>query len=598
MAASADNKALARLFWRMSKILDLKGENQFKAIAFFKVKDVLENLPQDIRAIHAAGGKKAVQEISGIGGSSAKIICDWLETGSSPDYDELATSVPEGLVDMMSVPGLGPKTIRMLWQERAITSVDQLAKAIVDGTLEGLRGIGKKKIEQIQQGLAVREASEQRRSLGTAVKIAAVIQEQLQGLGGVDKVQICGSVRRCRETIGDLDFVVTPRKGVKANDLLEQFGKFPQFDRILGLGDTKASAVTHDGMQVDCRVVPLASFGAALMYFTGSKQHNIRLRSIAQNKGHTLNEWGLYDAKAFEAAARKPGEVPTVEPVAGASEEEIYKWFGMDYIPPELREDAGEIEAALKGKLPKVVSLPDYRGDLHTHTQASDGIATIEQMAEAAIGLGYKFLAITDHSKTQQMAGGLDVDRLMKHAAAVRTANERYKEIELLAGSEVDILVDGKLDYEDAVLAELDWVVASPHVSLRQEPDKATARLLRAIENCNVNVIGHPTGRIVNGRAGLPLDFARIFAAAAQTGTALEINANYARLDLSDVHARAAIEAGCLLSINTDAHSVAELSGQLAGGLGVARRAWATKKDVINCMTVAQLRKFVAKKRA
>lgn len=597
MAASADNKTLARLFYRMSKILDLKGENQFKAIAFFKVKDVLETMPQDVRGIWQEGGLKAVKDINGIGDSSARIISDWLETGSSPDYDSLATSIPEGLVDMLGVPGLGPKTVHQLWQERNITSIDQLAAAIADGSLEGLRGIGKKKIEQIQQGLAMREAASQRRSLGVAVKAANEIFALLEALESVEKAQACGSVRRGKETIGDLDFVVTPKKGVRATDVLGQFAKFPVFARVLGLGDTKGSAVTHDGLQVDCRVVPAASWGAALLYFTGSKQHNIHLRTIAQERGFTLNEWGLYEAKKFNEAARKPGEVPTVNPTAGASEEEIYRWFKMDYIDPELREDSGEVEAGTAHRIPKLITREDYRGDLHLHTSASDGIASIEQMAEAAIELGYKFLAITDHSKTQTQANGLTVERLTKHIADIRKANDRFKEIELLAGSEVDILVDGRLDYEDAVLAELDWVVASPHVSLRQEPDKATARLLHAIENKYVNVIGHPTGRLVVGRAGLPLDLARILKAAKQTGTALEINANYARLDLSDVHARAAVEAGCVLSINTDAHSIAELGAQLAGGLTVARRAWATRKDVINCWTIAQIRKFVLAKR-
>lgn len=597
MAASADNKALARLFYRMSKILDLKGENPFKAIAFFKVKDVLENMPQDIRAVFAAGGVKGVQAIDGIGGSSAKIICDWLETGSSPDYESLATSIPEGLVDLLGIQGLGPKTIRLFWQERDITSVDQLAKAIADGSLDGLRGIGKKKLEQIQQGIQMRAASEERRSLGTAVKVASGILEQLRALPAVEKAEACGSLRRGRETVGDIDLLITARKGATPGDVLGEFSRFPQFDRVLGLGDTKCSVVTHDGLQVDCRLVPPASWGAAMIYFTGSKQHNIHLRGIAQDKGFTLNEWGLYDAKKFNEAARKPGEAPTLKPVVGATEEEIYRWFGMDFIPPELREDSGEIEAAIKRKIPALVTREDFRGDLHVHTSASDGIASIEEMALAAKALGYKFLAITDHSKTQTQAGGLDVPRLMTHIAAIRAANEKIDGLELLAGSEVDILVDGRLDYEDSVLAELDWVVASPHVSLRQEPDKATARILRAIENRYVNVIGHPTGRLVNGRAGLPLDFGAIFKAAADNGTALEINANYHRLDLADIHARAAIEAGCLLSINTDAHSVAELAGQLAGGLTVARRAWATTKHIINCMTAAQLRKFVKSKR-
>lgn len=596
MPASEANKKLSDLFDTAAKILDLKGGNKFKSIAFQKVADLLDGMSDDIRAIHAQGGVKGVEAIKGIGQSSAAIIAEWLETGRSTDYQELATSIPPGLIEMLGIGGMGPKTVQLVWRERDITSIDQLARATQDGTLDGLKGIGKKKIEQIRQGIELLAKGNERRSLGAAIKIAAGFLEQLRALDGVERAEACGSVRRGKETIGDLDFLVVPTKDGRSGEILTAFTEFPQVDRILGRGENKSSVVTHEGLQVDCKVVPKTSFGAAYLYFTGSKDHNVRLRTMAQAKGHTLNDWGLYEQAAWDNRRQKPGHAPDVKAVAGASEEEVYKWFGFPWIAPELREDRGEIEAAKEGKLPSLITIDDYRGDLHTHTKASDGMGTIEQMAQAAMALGYKFLAITDHSKSQAQANGLDAKRLLAHIAAIHKVNDQIKGIELLAGSEVDILADGSLDYEDAVLAELDWVVASPHHALRQETRKGTDRLLRAIENPYVNVIGHPTGRLVNGRAGLPLDFAPIFKHAAATGTALEINASYQRLDLNDVHARGAIEAGCMLCINTDAHQPAGL-GKLAGGIGTARRAWVEKKHVVNCMSLGQVRKFVAGKR-
>jgi DNA polymerase (family 10) len=367
--------------------------------------------------------------------------------------------------------------------------------------------------------------------------------------------------------------------------------------KINGEGPTKASIVTKSGLQVDLRVVPADNFGAAWLYFTGSKDHNVRVRSLAQDKGMTLNEWGLYKLAEFEKADKKTGEAPKLKPVASKTESDIYKKLGMVYIEPEMREDRGEVDLSLKDELPKVITRSDYRGDLHCHTLASDGVASIEQMAEAAIARGYEFLAITDHSKSQVIANGLSVERLLAHVKEIHKVGEKLaKKIKLLAGCEVDILVDGRMDYEDAVLKELDFVVGSPHVSLKQETDKATERLLRAMENRYVTVIGHPTGRLINSRAGLPLDFSRIYKGAKETGTALEINAAYPRLDLNDVHARGAIEAGVMLSIDTDAHSVEGLD-ELDLGISVARRAWATKDNVINCMNVNQLMKFVAKKK-
>jgi DNA polymerase (family 10) len=372
--------------------------------------------------------------------------------------------------------------------------------------------------------------------------------------------------------------------------------KSPEVSKVLGEGPTKASVLTVNGLQVDMRVVPDENFGAALLYFTGSKDHNVRIRGLAQDKGMTLNEWGLYKLSEYDKAKKKTGEAPDLNPIASKTEADIYKKLGMAYIEPEMREDRGEVDLALKNKLPKLIERSDYRGDLHCHTTASDGTESIEKMAEAAVARGYEFLAITDHSKSQVIANGLTVERLLAHVKEMRKVSQRLKNIKLLAGVEVDILVDGRLDYEDAVLKELDFVVASPHVSLKQEETKATDRIVRAIENRYVNVIGHPTGRLINARNGLPLNFKRIFEAAKQTGTALEINAGWPRLDLNDVNARGAIDAGVMLSINTDAHSIAGLD-ELGLGLSVARRAWVTKEHVINCMSAGELAKFIEKKR-
>ena len=596
MPVSDINRELAELFRDAATILDLKGESAFKAIAFQKVATVLENLPEDMRALHASGGRKAIESIRGIGKSSGAIIVDVLENGSSPDHEALLASVPPELPAMLDIPGMGPKTVKLVWQERGIDTLAGLAAALEDGSLAELRGLGKKKLALIAEGLAMREAAGERRSLGEAVKAAQPLHERLVALEGVDGVARAGSVRRGRETIGDLDFVVSSGPDADPAAILAAFAAFPEVDKVIGLGETRCSVRLEDGLQVDCRVVPPASFGAALCYFTGSKEHNRHLRRLAQRRGWTLNEWGLFDAAEWEARDTGPGSVPVVRPLAGATEEALYETLGLAWVPPEIREDSGEIELASTGGLPRLIEADDYRGDLHCHTHASDGVGSIEEMAQAAKALGHRFLAITDHSVSQAQANGLDVRRLLAHAAAIRAANERIDGIELLAGTECDILADGRLDYADDVLAELDWVIASPHVALRQDSARATDRLLRAIDNPYVNAIGHPTGRLINARTGLQPDFAVVFAAAAASGTALEINANHRRLDLGADQARAAVRAGCTLTINTDAHTTIGLD-RLAGGLVTARRGWATRTDVVNCMTLAGLRAFVARKR-
>jgi DNA polymerase (family 10) len=590
------NHELSDLFKSMAAIMEIKGESVFKSIAFSKVSRLLKDMTLDIRKVHSEGKLK---EVEGIGASSLKIIEEFITTGRSSDAESLAASVPAGLIPMLEIPGLGPKTIALFWKERDITSMEQLVKAIDEGRLDGLKGVGEKKIESIKQGIALLSQGAGRMGIVDAMEIAENLIERLRQLPLVKQAEIAGSLRRRKETVGDVDLVcaLTDGSDSAGSQVTEAFTKFPEVERILGQGDTKASVLTPRGLQVDLRIVPAENFGAAILYFTGSKEHGVKIRGLALSKEMTLNEWGLYSLKDHEKAEKKTGRPPKLKPIASKTEAEIYKQLGMSYVDPELREDRGEVEAALAGKLPKLIQLGDIRGDLHSHTTASDGRNSITEMAEAAIAKGYQFLGITDHSKSQVIANGLTAERLLKHVKNIRRVNEELKgQIRLFAGCEVDILPDGSMDYPDEILAELDFVIGSPHISLKQDEKKATDRIKRAIDNRYVNFIGHPTGRLINSREGLPLRFDQLFEVAAKNGTAMEINAGYPRLDLNDIHARAAVNAGVMISINTDAHGVDGLN-EMINGIGVARRAWITAKSVINCMSAEQLEAFFAAKR-
>jgi DNA polymerase (family 10) len=595
------NDDLAELFANLAALMELRGENIFKVIAFQKVGRIIRDSNFDL--------KKCVQEntlceIEGIGKGSQQIIEEYINSGKSTVYEEVSASVPVGLVPMLSIEGLGPKTIGLLWKQLDITSLDLLEKAIESGTLAQVKGFGAKKIATMKQGIdAYRRrvlegggAAPVRTGIPKALAYAVPLLEQLRKLKGVRRAEIAGSLRRRRETIADVDFLAAVKSSDDGQAVSDAFVKLQGVVQVLGQGSSKASVKVANGLQVDLRIVPEVNFGAALLYFTGSKEHNVKVRGLALKKKMTLNEWGLYTLDAYEKAKKETARAPELKPLASKTEEEVYSALGLSFIEPELREDRGEIDASLKSVLPELITLADMRGDLHTHTTASDGIASIEEMAEAAKARGYKFLAITDHSKSQVIARGLTVERLLQNIDAVRKAGARHKGIELLIGSEVDIMADGTLDYDDDVLKQLDIVVASPHFALKQSPEKATERLLRAIENKYVNIIGHPTGRLINGREGLSPDFSILFKAAAETGTALEINASYPRLDLNELNARAAVSAGVMLSINTDAHSTDELDN-MPFGINVARRAWVTKRNVINCMSIGELKKFLAGKR-
>ncbi len=588
------NTDLSALFATMADIMDIKGENTFKVLAFRKVGRILGDLPFDVRECIK---NNTLCEIEGIGPSSQRIIEEFVATGRSSDAETLAQSVPATLLPLLQVEGLGPKTISLLWRERDIKSADELKAALENGSLKGIKGIGDKKLASIKQGLENRAKSAGRIGIGHALPVAQMFLEELRKLPGVARAEIAGSLRRGRETIGDVDLLASIKDYSKAQAIADKFAAFPAVARVMVQGPSKTSVVTASGMQVDLRLLPEKHFGAALLYFTGSKEHNVKIRSLALKKKMTLNEWGLYDLAAYEKIDKKIAEAPPLEPIASRTEEEIYKKLGFDYIEPELRESRGEVEAAIEHRLPKLITRGDLRGDLHSHTTASDGKHSIEQMAEAAKALGYEYLAITDHSKSQVIANGLTPDRLRKHIAEIRKAGDRIKGITLLAGSEVDILADGRLDYEEEILAELDIVIASPHASLKQDQARATDRIRAAIEHRYVNIIGHPTGRLIGGREGLPLDCPPLFKAAAACGTAMEINASYPRLDLDENNSRAACEAGVMLSINTDAHSTGELGGEIDMGLIVARRAALTPRHVLNCLPLKDLRAFLARKR-
>lgn len=595
------NSELSELFSSLAAMMELKGENTFKVIAFAKVGRIIREVNIDLKRCMEEG---KLCDIEGIGKGSRQIIEEYIQTGKSTVYQEIAASVPAGLVPLLSIEGLGPKTIHLLWRERNITGLDELEKAVRSGAIKGLKGIGDKKLQTILSGIELHKSrladggsgAVRRIGIGEALEPAQELLERLRAIPGVLQAELAGSLRRRRETIADVDLVAALAPSAVARDIAQAFTQLPGVVQTIGSGQSKTSVKVSNGMQVDLRLVPPEHFGSAMLYFTGSKEHNVKIRGLAQKKSLTLNEWGLYDIAAYEKAPKQTARPPELEPLASQTEAQVYAALGLEYIEPELREDRGEVEAAVVRKLPALITRADIRGDLHNHTTESDGTATIEQMARAAKAMGYEYLAITDHSKALAMTNGLSVDRLIKHVENIHRLNSKLKGITLLAGSEVDILADGRMDYEDAVLKELDIVIASPHLSLKQDGRKATARLLRAIENRCVNIIGHPTGRLINRREGLPLDFPTLFKAAAANGTAMEINSSYPRLDLDEFHARAAIEAGVMLSIDTDAHSTGELDS-IFFGIAVARRAWATKDNVLNCQPLTKVKKFLSAKR-
>ncbi len=566
----AANAQLAQIFQEMAAVLELIGASPFRVNAYTRAARVMNDLTVDV-ALDA--DHKSLLAIDGIGDGTAKKIIQFLDTGAVKEHQELLEEIPHGLLDVLEIPGLGPKSVRVLWKQGGITDVASLTRSLDSGKLEKLPRMGAKTISNIRDSIAFVASSKGRARLGEALPLAERIVEFLEAVDGTTRIQYAGSLRRGCETIGDIDILAsTTRPGV----LHRAFQGMPGVIKVLVAGETKSSIRLEPGIQVDLRVVEPASFGAALVYFTGSKEHNVALRERAIRMKLRLNEYGL------------TGD----EPVAAATEAEVYAALGLPYIPPELRELRGELDLT---ETPPLIELGDIRVELHAHTIASDGRQTIEELARCAIARGFHTIAVTDHSPSSGQANGLSPDRLLEHIDAIKAVDSEIPQISILAGAEVDILADGHLDYDDEHLARLDVVIASPHSALRQDPDTATKRLLAAIRHPLVHVLGHPTGRIINRRQGLQPDLARLIEAAVQHGTALEINANSKRLDLRDTHVRAAVEAGALIAVNTDAHR-SENFDELRYGIMTARRGWLRPEQCVNTWSSRKLHEWLKSK--
>ena len=546
----------------MAVILEFKGENPFKINAYRKASRIIGDLTQDIEEIAEKGRLK---DVPGIGEGMAEKIAEYLKIGKISKFEEIKKEVSDELIAIMDIPGMGPKTLSMLHKEKKISNLSQLEKAVESGSLIGLPGIGEKKVANIKRGIELLKQSKGRMNLGIAFPVAKRIVETLREKTGSQKIEWAGSLRRMKENIGDIDILATGRDHEK---IIYAFTHLPEVKEVLASGETKASVIVEGGTQIDLRVVEEDSYGAALQYFTGSKGHNIRLRGIAKAKGIKINEYGVF----------KGGKK-----IGGNEEREVYRCLGMDWIEPELREDRGEIEAAQEGRLPKLIHEFEIKGDLHVHSKWSDGTSSIEEIARAAQKRGYQYVAICDHSKSLRIAHGLDEARLMKQIEEIDRLNEKLKGFQILKGSEVDILTDGTLDLSEKILEKLDFVVAAIHSGFKQDKEKMTKRIIRALENPLIHVIAHPSGRLLGARDPYEVEIEGLMEAAKKYRKALEINAYFERLDLDDIHCRKAKEMGIQVAIGTDSHHLDQM-WMISLGVAVARRGWLEAPDILNTL--------------
>ncbi len=564
------NKELTDLFEKMADILEFKGENPFKISAYRKASRILGDLTQDIEEITEKGELK---KIPGIGEGMAQKIEEYLKTGKVSKFEEIRRGVSDELIAIMDIPGMGPKTLAMLHKEKGINNFSQLEKALSDGALLGLFGMGEKKVENIKRGIQLLKQSKGRMNLGVAFPAARRIVDTLRQKTGSKKIEWAGSLRRMKENIGDIDILAT---GPDKEKILQVFTHLPEVKEVLASGETKASVIVEGGTQIDLRVVEEDSYGAALQYFTGSKGHNIHLRGIAKAKGIKINEYGAFKGE---------------KKIAGKEEKDIYRSLGMDWIEPELREDRGEIEGAQKGRLPKLLQESEIKGDLHVHSKWSDGVFSIEEMAKAAQKRGYQYVAICDHSKSLKIAHGLDESRLIKQIEEIDSINEKFEGFQILKGTEVDILSDGRLDFSEEILEKLDFVVAAIHSGFKQDRGKMTKRIIQALENPHIHILAHPSGRLLGARDPYEVEMDELMEAAKKYGKALEINAYFERLDLDDIHCRKAKEMGIRVGIGTDAHHLDQM-WMMSLGVAVARRGWLEAKDVLNTLSLKEILKW------
>ena len=597
------NSDLSGIFKQMATLLELTGANRFRVNASAKAARVIGDHPSDLEPI--ASDQGALTALDGIGKGTAEKIKEFAEAGSISEHRELLDAVPAGLLTVMEVPGLGPKTVKLLWEEMGVTDIDSLKAALDSERITELPRMGSKAVEKIKESLAFAESSGERLLLGMALPLAELLVERMQAVEGVSRCAYAGSMRRGRETIGDIDILVSTADPVRAHAAFrEQAGVVG----VIASGETKTSvrlglpaksgrwkslaSEAAPTVQADLRVVPESSWGAALMYFTGSKDHNVRMRERAIKQGMTLNEYGLFPVNPGEKADGPP-QKRGVEPIAGETEQSVFDALGVVYIPPEARADRGELNLT---ESPRLIEVGDIKAELHAHTTESDGSLALIELATAAAGRGFHTITVTDHSKSSVQANGLSVERLkMQRETVEAVRTELAGTISVLHGSEVDILADGTLDYDEDILGWLDVVVASPHAALGQDSDKATGRLLRAIAHPNVNIIGHPSGRIIGRRRGLEPAMDKIIAAAVEHDVALEINSHWLRLDLRDTHVRAAVDAGCLIAIDCDVHGAGDFDN-IRYGVSTGRRGWLPPELVVNTWPAEKLHAWLGKK--
>ncbi|MGW8320758.1 MAG: DNA polymerase/3'-5' exonuclease PolX [Thermodesulfobacteriota bacterium] len=564
------------MFGRMADLLELKGDNPFKIRAYRRAAENLEVLQQEVSSL----SHEDLLDIPGVGKELADKITEFCETGEIGAWKRLRSEFPEGIFDLMAVPGIGPKTVKLLYEHLHITSLIELERNAREGRLRELPKIKEKTEQNILKGLEFLKKGRERHPIGRVLPLAEDIVAQLKRKAPLEEIALAGSLRRWKETVKDIDILAT---SVRPAKVMEAFVSLPPVVEVIAHGHTKSSIVLSEGLQVDLRVVDKTSLGAALQYFTGSKAHNIRLRELAVKKGFKINEYGIFREKDTKR-------------LGGAREQDIYTTLGLPYIEPELREDTGEIEAAQAMKLPRLVKLKDLRGDLHVHSNWSDGAHSIETIAREAQRRGYEYIAVTDHSKGLGVTGGLTEDQVLDQVKEIDRVNRKLKGFRILKGIEVDIRSDGRLDLADRVLRLLDVVVASVHSGFKQSRDQQTARLVKAMRHPLVTMLAHPTGRMIGEREAYEVDMDSVLATARESGTIMEINAYPLRLDLNEHHARAAKGLGIPLAINTDAH-VSDQFDLVRYGVGSARRGWLEKEDVINTLDYRRLKKFLSKKR-
>ena len=565
------NKKVAKIFQDTAALLEIKGENPYRIRAYQKAAQVIESLAIDIEEL---AKQNKLEKLPGIGKDLAQKILEILNTGTLSLYEELKKEVPPKLLSLLEIPGLGPKKVKVLYEKLGIDSVKKLEEACKSHKIARLPGFGLKTEQKILKALASYKEKTKRFPLGEILPLAQEIVETLQKFSPVEQIEIAGSIRRRKETVKDIDILITSKKPL---EVMKKVTELPLVQEVIAFGETKTSVIINPGIQMDIRVVEPESWGAALAYFTGSKAHNIRIRELALEKGLKINEYGVFKNE---------------KKIAGKTEEEIYQILGLPFIPPELREDRGEVEAALAGALPNIVDYNEIVGDGHVHSKYSDGTASLEEILAKAKSLGLSWVIVCDHSQSLKVAGGLSVKDLFEKKQAIERINKNAKDTKLIFGAEVDILSDGSLDYPDEVLKEIEYVVAAIHTGFQQDEAQITSRIISALKNPFVHAISHPTGRIIGEREPYAVNISEVFKYAKEYGKALEINAYYKRLDLNDIHSRAAKEQNIPLIIGTDAHFIDQME-YLFYGTAVARRAWCEKKDILNTLPYNEFKKWL-----